>query len=253
MSYFGTTDFYLEVSKGNIFGHSLVHKFGRNDSVPNGSWAFITLLGQTAWPLSAATTVRIKAGGNVADTAAGAGAREITVQGIVATTFAEESEILVPAGVSASTATLKSFWRIHRKWVSSCGTYGGANVGPILLENGAGGTDIITLAADEGQTQDALFTIPAGKTGYLVSVHVTVDSNKPTDLRCFVRNNMDDTTPPVSSKRLKLYWDGITNSLDYRPFSPELQISEKSDIWFEGKGAAVSEVSVDFELLLVDN
>jgi hypothetical protein len=253
MSFFGTKNFYLEVAKGNVKGHSLVHKFGRNDSVPNGSWAFITLLGQTAWPLSAATTVRIKAGGNAADTAAGAGAREVTVQGIVASTFLEETEAIATAGASASSATSKSFWRVHRKWVSSAGTYGAANTGDIILENGAGGTDIITLAAEEGQTQDALFTIPAGKTGYLASVHVTVDSNKPTDLRCFVRDNLDVTSAPVDSKRLKLYWDGIANSLDYRPYSPELSISEKSDIWFEGKGAAVSEVSVDFELLLVDN
>jgi hypothetical protein len=254
MSYIGTENFYLEVAKGNVPGHSLVHKFGRNDSVPNGSWAFVTLLGQTAWPLSAATTVRIKAGGNAADTAAGAGAREITVQGIVATTFDEEAETIAPAGASASTATSKSFWRVHRKWVSSAGTYGSANTGAIVLENGAGGTDIITMAAGEGQTQDALFTVPADKTGFLASVHVTTDSAKPVDVRCWVRENMDDTTAPVTSKRLKLFWDGIANSFNYRPYSPELSIMEKSDIWFEAQaGAGGGEVSIDFELLLVDN
>jgi hypothetical protein len=58
----------------------------------------------------------------------------------------------------------------------------------------------------------------------------------------------------MKSKRLKLFWDGIDSPLDYRPYSPELSISEKSDIWFEAWGdGAVSQVSIDFELLLVDN
>jgi len=33
-----TADFLIEVQKGNVKGHSLVHKFGRNDAVPNNSW-----------------------------------------------------------------------------------------------------------------------------------------------------------------------------------------------------------------------
>ena len=70
----GGRDFLTEVHRGNITGLSCVHKFGANHSVPNGSFAFVTTLGQTAHALSAHTTVRIKAGGNVADTSAGAGA-----------------------------------------------------------------------------------------------------------------------------------------------------------------------------------
>lgn len=252
MSYIGTENFYLEVAKGNVPGHSLVHKFGRNDAVPNGSFAFVTLLGQAAFPLTAATTVRVKAG-DAADTAAGAGAREITVQGIDSN-LDEVSEAIATAGASASSATTASFWRVHRAWVSSVGTYEAANTGAVVIENSAGGTDIIQLAAGEGQTQDAVFSIPSGKTGYLASVHVTTDSAKPVDIRCFVRNNLDDTSAPMDAKRIKLYWDGIATPMDYRPYSPELSIDEKADIWFEAQaGAGGGEVAIDFELLLVDN
>jgi hypothetical protein len=38
------------------------------------------------------------------------------------------------------------------------------------------------------------------------------------------------------------------------PQGPELSLSEKTDIWFEAYGdGAASAVSIDFELLLVDN
>jgi len=248
-------DYLISVAKGNVPGESLVHKFGRNDAVPNGSWVFVAILGQSAHVLSAATTVRIKSGNAADDKDAGAGAREVTVQGIVETTFAEETDTLLPDGTTASASSAKSFWRVHRAWVSSCGTYGGANTGDVVIENGAGGTDIITIAAEEGQTQDALFTVPADTTGYLLSVHATVDSNKTTNIRCFTRENIGNTTAPVSSKRLKLFWDGVESpGFVYDPSSPEFAISQKSDIWFEAYGdGAVSQVSIDFELLLVDD
>lgn len=253
MSYLGTKHFLCEVQRGNVSGCSMVHKFGRNDAVPNGTYAFINLLGFTAWPLSAATTVRIKAGGNANDTAAGSGAREITVQGID-DSFSEVAEAITTAGAGASDATSTLFWRVHRAWVSAVGTYGAANVGDVTIENSAGGTDLIQIGADQGQTQFTGFTIPINKTGYLLSVHVTVDGVKPADVRCCVRENIDDTSAPMTSKRLKLYWHGIATQFRYCPRGPGLILPEKTDIWFEAKGTgAVTEVSCDFELLLVDN
>ena len=74
-------DFLIEVSKGNIAGHSLVHKFGKNEDV-GATFEPLTIGGvyQTLQP-AAATTLRVKAG-NANDTAAGTGAREVTVQGL---------------------------------------------------------------------------------------------------------------------------------------------------------------------------
>jgi len=246
-------EFGLEIAKGNVPGHSLVHKFGRNDAVPNGSFAFVNLLGFTAWPLSAATTVRIKAGGNAADTAGGNGAREVTVQGIDSN-LAELSEAIVTAGAGASSATTASFWRIHRAWVSSAGTYGAANTAAVVIENSGGGTDLIQIGIEEGQTQFTAWSVPTGKTAYLTSVHVTVDANKAADIRCFTRANFNDATPPVSAKRLKLYWDGLLGDFMYEPKTPELTLVALTDIWFEAQGSgAGTEVSVDFELIVVDD
>jgi len=231
----------------------MVHKFGRNDGVPNGSWEFITLLGLTSWPLSAPTTVRIKAGGNANDTSGGSGAREVTIQGID-DSFNEVSETITTAGAFASAATSTSFWRVHRAWVSAVGTYGNANTGAITIENSAGGTDLIQIGAGEGQSQFCAWTVPIGKTAYLLSLNVDVDSNKTANIRVFTRDDIDITSAPMKSKRLRLFFDSVAGSLSWIPKGPELRINQKSDIWVEAYGdGAIIETSADFELLVVDN
>jgi hypothetical protein len=254
MTYITNKDYLTEVQRGNVSGATMVHKFGRNDVVPNGSWAHVSL---TPFSIAnfrqSAATMRIKAGGNAADTAAGNGAREVTIQGIDSS-FAETSEAVATNGGSASSATTASFWRVHRAWVSAVGVYGAANTGDVVIEDSGGSADMITIAADEGQTQYAGWTVPTGKTAYLLGVHATVDSRKYVNMRCFTRDDIDDVSAPMPSKRLKLFWDGIAGSFDYRPYGPELSISEKSDIWFEAYGdGAACEVAVDFELLVIDN
>ena len=246
------SDYLVQVQRNLVPGQTMVHKFGRNDAVPNGSWAFVNLLGFTGWPLSAATTVRVKAG-NAADTGIGAGARQVTVQGIDSN-FNEISEAITTTGGVASSVTSASFWRVHRAWVSVAGTYGAANTAAVVIENGAGGTDLLQIAIEEGQTQFAGWTVPIGKTAYLLSAHVTVDGNKAANIRMMTRANMDDASGDLSSVRLKLHWDGVLGSFSYRPKGPELSVAAKGDIWFEAwGGGAQTECSVDFELLVIDD
>jgi len=246
-------DFLIEVQKGNVAGHSMVHKFGRNDAVPNGSWAIVSLGALPAAFRSSAATMRVKAGGNAADTAAGAGATEVTIQGIDSG-FAETAEAVATAGASASSATTASFWRVHRAWVSGVGTYGAANTGIVTIEDSAGAADMMQIGADEGQSQHTCWTVPTGKKAYLLSVHVSVDSKKIVNVRVFTRKSIDDTSAPMPSKRLKLFWDGLAGVFNYRPAGPEVTLDGKEDLWVEAWGdGAAAEVSVDFELLVVDD
>ena len=241
------------MQEGSISAHALVHKFGRNAAVPNGSWAFVNLLGFTAWPLSAATTVRIKAGGNAADDTAGNGARTVVVQGLN-DSYADTQEAITTAGTSASSATTASFFRVYRAWVSTVGVYGAANTAAVTIENSAGGTDLIQIGAGEGQSQFGGYSVPAGKTAYLLSVAITADGNKAADFRIYTREDIDDTTAPMKPKRLKFYWDGILGNFTFTPRSPALVIPAKTDIWVEAQGSgAQTEVSADFEIYLVDD
>lgn len=256
MTFLGDKDFLIEVRKGNVPGHSMIHKFGHNPAVPNGSFAHLSEMPfAIASFRQSAVAMRVKAGGNGADTAAGAGAQEITIQGIDDITFAEVTDVVATAGAGASAATSTKFWRVHRAWVSAVGTYTVANTAAVIIEDSGGGADFLTIATGEGQTQYAGYTIPGGKTGYLLSVHVTIDSTRPCNVRCFVRENIDDVSAPMGANRIKLDWNGVESpGFMYSPKGPELVINEKSDVWFEGAtSGGTAHVSCNFELLLVDN
>jgi len=251
MTYIPHRDFFVEVQKGNVAGHAMVHKFGRNAAVANGSFEHVSLLSGATSFLSAATTVRVKAG-NAADDTAGAGAREITVVGID-DNLAEVTEAIATAGASASSNSAASFWRVYRAYVSQAGTYGAANTAAVTIENSAGTADLIQIAIEEGQSQYAGYTVPTGKTAYWLSAHIMVDANKAADVKFIQRRNFNDTSAPLESVRLINYWDGVLGHMGFRPRSPGI-FPALTDLWFEAQGSgAATEVSVDFELLLVDD
>lgn len=251
-----TKDFYIEVAQGNIPGYSIVNKFGRSTNIANGIWSIVSLVGTSGIFVTSPVSVRIKTGGNAADTADGAGARSITVVGL-SSSLTELTEEITTSGAGVSLPTTTSFWRVYRAYIAddSVGSYGIGNVGDIVIEDSGGSADIIKIAADEGQSQCGVYTIPSGKTGYLLTVFLTTDAVKAADFRLFVRENLTNVTVPVSPRRLKLYWDGILSHIDaYTPRGPGLKLPELTDIWIEAAGGGAStEVSVDFEILLVDN
>ena len=247
------TDYWLAIAKGEVPGHSVVNKFGRNPSVPNGSWAGVLSQGGLFPWLTAATTVRIKAGGNAADTAAGLGAQSILVTGLDGT-GAEISEIIVTAGASASASTSLSFLRPVRAYVVDAGTYGGSCTGTITIENTAGTQDLLELPAGFGQTLFCGYSIPLGYTGYLVGIDLQSDAVKTVDFRLKTRANLLDVTTPFSPALVKYYWAGILGTFAHDPPSPLLTLQPLTDIWVEAYGGgAITEVSAQLEILLVLN
>jgi len=243
-------DFYLDVQEGNVEGYSIIHKFGGNADILNGVWSLVSSSSPSgAFPVSG-DVVRIKAGGDAADSASGVGARSITLTGINSD-LEEITETLITSGVNASAYSVNNFWRIYRAYVSSAGEYGGANIDNITIENSQ---DMIRIRADEGQTQHAAYAIPINKTGYLLGVHLTVDAVKAADCRMFIRKNFTDIVVPTSSKRLLLYWNGVLGQATHLPGIPCVKFDALTDIWVEARGGgANTEVSADFEILLVDN
>lgn len=256
MTYLTNQSFFIEIQRSNVPGFSLVHKFGRNASIASGTEEGILQIsgGQFIFRQSA-SPMRIAAGGNVADTAAGAGAREVTIQGI-SDSLIEASEAIPTAGASASSATTTNFWRVHRAWVSDCGTYTGNNVGDVVIEDSGGAASHIQISAGEGQSQYAGYTIPDGKTGYLLSIHGSVGSSKDdAEIKVWTRENFNDVSAGFSAKRIKLNYDGANGFIPYTPLTPELKLEALTDIWVTALGASAggSSVSIDFEILLIDN
>ena len=246
----------LLIRRGLVTGASVVHKFGRNPAVPNGSWeGILTSAAQFVWPTTA-TTVRVKASGNAADDGSssplGAGARTVTVQGLDAT-GAEVSATLTTVGASASASTTQTFLRVYRAWVATAGAYTGTNTGDVVIETTAG-TALIQITAGEGQSQYCAYTIPLGKTGYLASVTVQVDASKAADFRLFTRASMTTITAPFLAKRVKFYWDGVLGAETIKPLTPFQALPALTDIWIEARGGgAITEATADMEIILFDD
>ena len=252
-------DFFSEVAKGNVLGHSIVHKFGQNLAVGT-SYTPVASGGLYNTPqLGSATTLRIKSGGNANDTAAGSGAREVTFEGIDET-GAEVTEAVATAGASASSATTTTFMRLFRAWVSASGTYATATTGShsadIVIENGAGGTDWATIVLNgfpKAQSEIGAYTIPTGYTGYLLSAHGFVDSTKITNLLYFKRENILETSAPYSAMRI-VFEERKESGEFFVDIKAPILLGSACDVGFLTKvDTGTAEVDVDFELLLVQN
>lgn len=239
-----TTAYDTEISFEESAIRLIEHKYGRNIDVGTVEEDLHGLGGLINW-LQAPTVVRIKAGGNAADTAAGAGARSVRVYGIDSNlNFADE--LIATNGASASLATTTLFWRVFRARVETVGTYGVANTGVITIENAAGDTDLIQIAAGEGGSQYGAYSIPQGYKAILKHSHLSVDSGKAVNIRLWSRAAFNDVVAPMSPKTNRAQFDGISV-----PFSWEtpikLAFSELTDLWWSAAAVATSaKVSVAF-------
>jgi len=251
-------DFFHKVSSGQVPGHSNVHKFGKNAAVPT-AYAPLALGGVYRTPqIAGATTLRIKAGGNVNDDAAGPGAREITLECMDVTGAIMETT-LATAGASASSATVDALIRIVGAYVSESGTYADASTpshaGDIVIENSAGTEDWLTIGFDDlgkGQSQIGIYTVPLGHTAYIYNYVLTTDNNKPVDFLFIKREGILDTSAPYQSMRSVVEEVGITGDFDGE-FKGGQKFTELTDIGWMARGASTPIVTCDFEILLVDN
>ena len=242
--------YLFDIARGQVRGARIVHKYGRNPNMSLGVKETITEAGVINW-LTAPAPLRIKAGGNAADAAAGARARQVTIEGLNSSGI-RASVSLATNGTSVSTASETSFWRVYRSYVSSVGTYGLNNTAAITIET-TGGTAMISIAALEGQTQFAAYSVGANEDAYLNSMSIRVDSNKEVDVIMYIRNSLNDaTSAPFEPVKLKLYLDAISGTYSEQFGTPYL-IPAWSDIWFSGIAAAnTTECSVDFDMVIFE-
>ena len=162
--------FYLEVQQGLITGYQFNHKFGAAPSMAAGT-ATVWDVNDTLYPwdaLGSGSVVNIERN-NVADNGF-----VVTVQGLDDNyEFAEEVITITGADQVGS----QLFTRVNRAFISDTGT---TNASDIDIEAGAaGGTTVGRITAGYGQTLMAVYTIPAGKTGYLVHLACTGSTPAP--------------------------------------------------------------------------
>ena len=250
-----------ELIQNLVEGHTVIHKFGANEAIGT-TYVPITYGGIYRTPqVAAATTVRIKAG-DVLDTAAGTGAREITIVGLDEN-FIEQTVTLATAGTSASANTAVTFVRIYRAYVSESGRYalatstGGSHEENVTIENSAGTEDWLTIPKSGfsfSQSEVSAYTVPAGYTAFINTIIVSVDSTKTASVLGFTRADADDAAPPYQAARVFLELGAVSGEEEIIPNTPFGPYSEKTDIVFMAKvPSSTAEVDIDFEIILIEN
>lgn len=170
MTYLPNQEFFLEVIRGNVPGMSYIDKFGRNNDIDNAGGEDIWGVGGSLVYRTAADTVAVVSD-NAADASAGTGARQIRIFGLDAS-YNEINETITLNGTTPVT-TSNSYLRIFRAYVTVVGS-GESNAGTITGAWTTGADPAFNISTFRGQSAMGLYTIPAGKTGYLVSYEASL-------------------------------------------------------------------------------
>ena len=248
ISRFGLTEpFELQVARGQITGHSLVHVFGHNPDVDTSEetiWPTDGLLGHPASP----TIMKISSS-STDDAAAGTGARTVHILGVNGTGgFVEET---VTLNGQTAVNTVNSYDAIERMTVMTAGS-GGVNAGTIYA-----GTGTVTLgvpavpysAIGIGDNLSLVghWTCPTGYTGYLVYGSITCGT---TSANQYItgRLKLRGTDGLVRTAAITTIVDGQS----IYPFNLPIKINAGECITATAKGSGNNnDVSSYFQILLI--
>lgn len=241
----------IPIAGGLVDGYSAIHKFGRNPNIGNAPET-IWMYGGIYSYLDVGSDSTVYAYSASSDDGPGNdGAHTITVQGLD-NDFNPIEETITVNG-AASTA---SFLRVYRAFVATAGALA-ANDGEVLISTAAAGAG--TVLADIGvigtgtttglgQTQLALYTIPAGKTGYLTTWNVGVAPMNNAVTVTLLTRELDGGAPFRSRDIIDTVGGYTTQN-----YSIPCRLPEKTDIEVRGTGDTTSVISSSFDIILVDN
>ena len=178
MAFLNPAEFALEVSKGNITGHTRLSLIARN--------AAVTMTEVTTWPEStdytfpaAASTMTVSSD-SASDATAGVGARTVLISGLDSN-YVAVSETINPNGTTGTT-TSNSYLRINSLLIVTTGS-SNFNVGTIYIGTGtitAGKPAVVVnlMTAEIGASTSGFYTTAASNYAGFVNTNATVDAVK---------------------------------------------------------------------------
>jgi hypothetical protein len=211
--------FDLQVSRGQIDGHTSVNIFGFSTTVGSTAlgpvWEGLTLSGGLyAYPSSAAPLVL------VSDSASDTSALSVQIQGLDAN-YAPLVETIAMNGTTNVTTT-NSFLRINLMTTTN-----GLNVGNITAKISS--TTYAKISAGIGQTQMSIYTVPKGYTFYLSYIQADASIGfTSSNYMKYAEYNKDNVTGEINV----LNQTTFVQSLNI-PYTCPIPHTEKTDIQFE--------------------
>ena len=207
-------NFRLNVAMGKVRGASTVHKFGAVPAMSQSQTGTVWDKNDTVYPWASWSTAGVITAA-IAD--ASDNGKVVTILGLD-NDFNEVSDTITLSS-TATVAGTTEFRRVFRAYIST----GENNVGDITFTKG--GVDVLKITATKGQTLMAIYTIPAGKTGYLYRGVCTAQSSADGSGHMFIRYENETAFRIAHSFEVA----GAGGQYDY-DFSFPIRIPEKSDI-----------------------
>lgn len=158
--------FELAASAGKLTGVRRFRAMGHNPDVDTGSVPEDIWESGGLYPFQATAQLLEIVSTSAADTAAGTGMRSVTVEGLDAS-YNEISETVTLNGVGV-VPLVRRFLRINNCTGAAVGS-GGTNVGVVTLRVAGGGATQAIIDTGDSRAQQAIFTVPNGKTAFLTS------------------------------------------------------------------------------------
>lgn len=181
------SDYYARLGASGTSGVDFMSKFGYNSSVGTSEepvWAESAI----AYTYPATGTPMTLSSSNANDNSVGTGVRTVYIEGLLSDgTVASETK---ETNGQTGTALSNNYWRVYRAQIVTAGS-GNTNAGIIYIGYGAitagkPATIQASIAAGFGQTLQALYTIPVGKTGLLLD-SLSAAFDKAGEVRIYTR------------------------------------------------------------------
>lgn len=248
MSYFGSTDFYLEVAKGTVAGHVAVNIAGHDDAIPT-TLATVGEQHGNLYTYSATANIDTISSDNAADT------HDITIVGLDIN-FAVVTQTVTLNGTTPVTLGT-SLYRVNFMyndilttltpttgtiylWVSGGGDTGGV---PTVTADIRAEINLVSGVSSEHHTT-SVYTVPAGHTAYIVFGKVTVTDTKALEMTFW--GGRGQTVMQVAH-----HIDIKDTNYDYF-FKLPLKVAATTDLEVRSSvDSGTAEVSVHYDIILV--
>jgi len=230
-SYYPTEYLELNIARGLVKGTTHINKYGYNPTVGSSY--------ETVWD-GANTYVYIATAGTATVTSTEDDDVDgtVLVQGLDSN-YNEVEETLTIGG----SAGQQLFYRVFRAQMLTANT-GETNTGSVSITVDSKVAARIT--ADYGQTLMAIYTIPAGKKGYMTQLDVGSSKDLENEVKVLTRNGVS------LSWNTKSFITTRGGFLE-KNFKVPMELPEKTDIEVRAKSSATSSISAGFELVIIED
>jgi hypothetical protein len=218
----------IPIAAGLVDGYSHINKFGHTGDDINGT--------TTIWDGSNGVYTWPTAAGVVSVASASQSGETVVVEGL------DVNYNVVSEETTIGGTTTAEFYRIYRAYMT-----GDTNESDVTFQ--IGGTTYAIILADNGQTLMTTYTVPAGKTAYLMQLTCTMDkTNAPTFFRLMSRPVDNGTAFNIKSQ---LGSQG-GNPVNFE-YAVPLVFPEKTDIKVDVITQGSVGCGATYDLILVEN